>query len=195
MENLLSSHLPNFPLNSTGSVLSEACTAQGFQTYHDLAQYIRALPYGRTSEPENLVSVLTEHRGTCSLKHALLAAIAQELKQPIELTMGIYKMHSGNTPAISHLLQERGIEFIPEAHCYLTYNGERFDFTRATQSITPKERFTHECSLIPSNVAAEKKRKHQEYLQKWLKESGLSLSFQELWQLREVCIAALRDES
>ena len=42
---------------------------------------------------EQFRSVLSAGKGTCSTKHALLAAVASEQNIPVALTLGIYEMH------------------------------------------------------------------------------------------------------
>ena len=72
------------PLESNGAITS-AFLQLGKQDFRSAGQYIQALPYGRNTHPSDLLIVLTEERGTCSTKHALLRrlAIEQEQKGPV----------------------------------------------------------------------------------------------------------------
>jgi hypothetical protein len=89
-------------------------------TWEDLIQHIKYLPYGRNTNSEYFSLVLKEHQGSCSSKHALLKSIALENNfNNIKLILGVFKMNSKNTPKISSILEKHNIEFIPEGHCYL----------------------------------------------------------------------------
>ncbi len=39
-------------------------------------------------------------------------------------------MTERNTPGVGAVLSKHGLAFVPEAHCYLTYEGIRIDVTR-----------------------------------------------------------------
>lgn len=80
--------LPQFELRS-GRELSDLCLQRGLSTFQALAEWVKALSYARPSQP-GLAAVLLEARGTCSTKHALLAAIAAEHGiQGMQLCLGI----------------------------------------------------------------------------------------------------------
>ena len=55
-------------------------------------QQVCELPYGRNSNPDDPLTVLTEQRGTCSTKHALLRRLAIEQRIDLVLMLGIYEM-------------------------------------------------------------------------------------------------------
>jgi hypothetical protein len=87
--------LPGIPLRTAGPLSAEiiACGITDFQT---AGRYLQALPYGRTADRADFRAVLREGKGTCSTKHALLAALAEEQNVPVVLTVGIYAMHDRN---------------------------------------------------------------------------------------------------
>jgi hypothetical protein len=84
---------------------------------------------------------------------------------------------------------------MPEAHCYLAYQGERYDYTGlphlAKESI---EGFFYEESFSWQEVLEKKLSLHQEYIQKQFCAST-AYTFDELWAIREDCIAALSNLS
>jgi hypothetical protein len=51
--------------------------ARGVADFRAAGRYLQHLPYGRTADRADFVAVLREGRGTCSTKHALLAALAR----------------------------------------------------------------------------------------------------------------------
>ncbi len=184
--------LPEAPLNSVGAD-SEAFLRIGCGSFRGAAKYLHELPYGRNADRANFRLVLVEHRGTCSTKHALLAAVALEQKLSLSLTIGIYDMTEANTPGVGRVLAAHGLESIPEAHCYLRYAGRGVDITRS--GVTPQAAIPHirdEWTIEPCQIGAHKVAVHQQYLRGWLRERRhLCLSFEELWSIREACIIAL----
>jgi hypothetical protein len=116
--------LPDFPL-SEHEPLARGFLALGLRSFVDAAGYVWRLPYGRNSDRADFRLVLPEGRGTCSTRHALLAALARAHGQPVQLTLGIYEMHERNTPGVGAVLEREGLSGIPEAHCYLVVNQRR----------------------------------------------------------------------
>src|SRR5262245_37335349 len=99
--------LPEHPLAVAGPE-SEAFLRAGCKTYRSAARTLHALPYGRNSDREDFRLVLIEQRGTCSTKHALLAALALEQQLDVALTIGIYDMSERNTPGVGRVLAAHG---------------------------------------------------------------------------------------
>jgi hypothetical protein len=184
--------LPETPLDASGPH-SEAFLRIGCGSYRSAARHLHELPYGRNSDRGDFRLVLSEQRGTCSTKHALLAAVALEQRLPVFLTVGIYDMSEANTPGVGRVLSAHGLGSIPEAHCHLTHAARRIDITRS--GIAPKLPIAHfheEWSIAPSQIGAHKLALHQQHLRRWLCERpDLSFSFEELWRIREACILAL----
>jgi hypothetical protein len=131
--------------------------------------------------------VLPERRGTCSTKHALLAALALEHDAPVELRLGIYPMDGRNTPGIENVLVRHGLDHIPEAHCYLAYRGRRIDLTGPDADT--KKTFLHEETIDPDRIGAYKVQAHQTFLRTWATNNGIDPD--EAWLAREECIATL----
>ena len=188
--------LPQFPIQASGPVSLLFFTA-GIHNFHDALQYVRTLPYGRTSDQADLPRVIGEGRGTCSNKHALLASLAEEQgfggPRGIQLMLGVYSMTGANTPGSGPILETAGLDYVPEAHCYLQWEGTRYDFTIATATPAHFENALLEEHIIsPLEATTTKKEYHQEFLRQWLKtQPGVSLTFDELWAVREACIEAL----
>jgi hypothetical protein len=141
--------LPNFGLLAGGAGLGAAFLALGRRDYHVAARHIRRLPYGRNSRRSDYGLVLVEGRGTCSTKHALLAALAGEHGRTVELRLGVYEMNADNTPGVGPVLNRYGFDLVPEAHCYLAYRGVHVDLTR-TAAMDPIEDFLYEETIEPS---------------------------------------------
>jgi hypothetical protein len=123
-----------------------------------------------------------------------LAQLAQEQGVAIALTLGIYAMTENNTPGVGPILAQYNLPFLPEAHCYLTYNGRRIDITRS--GVEPAEPITHflyEEPITPEQIGAYKVALHQRFLQEWRTRSEIARQYTvaDLWRIREACIAAL----
>jgi hypothetical protein len=167
--------------------------AIGIPDFRAAGRHLYSLPYGRNTDRANFHLVLSEERGTCSTKHALLAELAREQQLPISLTLGIYAMHDRNTPGVGVILSCYNLPFIPEAHCYLTYEGERIDITRSgTEAAEPIDHFLYEETILPSQIGKYKVDLHKRFLRRWLAEDNTNrYSFEESWAIREECIASL----
>jgi hypothetical protein len=183
--------LPDARFTASGETTSQF-VALGIDGFQSAARFVHQLPYGRNCDRADFRLVLPEHRGTCSTKHALLAALAAEQQLPVHLTLGIYEMSERNTPGVGAVLDKNGIAFVPEAHCYLTYNGIRIDVTRevaaAQESIT---RFLHEETIAPAQIGAYKVAMHQAWMRDWVARAMPDRDWQSVWKIREECIAAL----
>lgn len=138
--------------------------------------------------------VLEEMKGTCSTKHALLKMYANEHHdlKATKLVIGIYKMNGKNTPEIAALLKERGLAFIPEAHCYLIDGQARIDATKRGFNIADfEEDILKEIPIEIEQIGDYKVDMHKDFLKKWLNENNVHLTFDELWAIREKCIDIL----
>jgi hypothetical protein len=86
------------------------------------------------------------------------------------------------------------LPFLPEAHCYLTYRGERIDITRSgVEPTEPITQFLAEETITPEQIGDYKVQWHQYFLREWVaRAAGVAQrSFEETWAIREACIAAL----
>ena len=86
--------LPDRYLAHAGDV-SAAFRERGCNTIRDAALLVWTLPYGRNTDRADYRRVLCKGRGTCSTKHALIAALAVEQAIAIALQLGIYEIDRG----------------------------------------------------------------------------------------------------
>lgn len=175
--------------------LTQDIVESGLVSWDDLVRSVRRFHYGRNANREDVTLVWRERKGTCSSKHAFLKHVASlnDWSQ-VELFMGIYKMNRINTPGVGEVMAKHGIHYIPEAHCYLKVNGEPLDCTSVNadfERIRPD--LLEEQEITPHQVAEYKVNVHKEFLKEWLIQSTLSISFDELWTVREECIKALEN--
>ncbi len=166
----------------------------GITSFKDACDFVAKLPYGRNANREDFGLVLSEGKGTCSSKHALLATLALENGHPeIELIAGIFLMSEETHSKLNGFFTDKSYSTIPECHCYLRFNGERFDFTDTSdglERIAPK--LVREQRIDPNQVSDWKVMIHKHYLQGWLNRNpDLQLTLDELWKDREEAIALL----
>jgi hypothetical protein len=186
--------LPRISLRRAGPV-SAGFDARDVRDFRAAGHYLQALPYGRTTDRADFRAVLREGRGTCSTKHALLATLAAEQDIPVVLTLGIYAMHDRNTPGVGTVLARHNLPSLPEAHCYIVHEGRRIDVTRSGAEATePITELLYEEAIAPAQIGDYKRNRHQHFLKEWAKRGAAAVngrSFEDLWQIREDCIAAL----
>lgn len=180
----------DFSLRGGGPV-ADAVIRRGFASFSVLAEHVRRLPYGRPEGKDDALAPLRAQMGTCSSKHRLLVAVAHDCGHAdIQLMVGMYRMSGRNTPGVGAALAAAGVRWIPEAHCYLEYRGERHDYTGLSSgSTSPFDALFSEEIVSPANLPHDKERLHRTALATWARQNGLS--FADAWALRETCIAAL----
>jgi hypothetical protein len=184
--------MENYKLYSNDN-LTKLAKDNGVNTWNDLKEFVKKLPYGRNENRTNFELVLSEKKGTCSSKHALLKKIADNNKIPnIELVMGIYKMNDLNTPKIGDELTKNLIEYIPEAHCYLKIKNQHIDLTSTNSEFKKIQKFIiHEKIIEPEQVGEFKVKYHKNFIKKWINDNNIKKSFEEVWETRENCIKNL----
>ena len=175
--------------------LTELAKSEGIETWNELTEFIKNLPYGRNKNRTDFGLVLSEKKGTCSSKHALLKSIADLNNVPnIDLVIGIYRMTELNTPKIGKELTKNLIGFIPEAHCYLKINGKRTDLTTKKSEFKKIEKdIIEETEIRPEQVSEFKVDYHKKFIESWLKETESEFEFDRIWQIREKCITNLTE--
>ena len=55
--------------------LTKLVKSKGIESWNELTEFIKILPYGRNKNRTDFGLVLSEQKGTCSSKHALLKLV------------------------------------------------------------------------------------------------------------------------
>lgn len=173
--------------------ISQKAIDLGLSSFEELLHFVRHLPYGRTSDRTNPIQVLTELKGTCSSKHALVKMIAHEQGfHDVHLYLGIYKMNRQNTPGIGNTLLENRLSYIPEAHCYLEIDKKRFDLTDANSDFERvRKDILDEQEIQPEQIGEYKVKYHKRFLKDWIQQTRVPFKPKQVWAIREACIRKL----
>lgn len=183
----------NFTIESEGK-FSSLFRELEINSFHEACKFVQALKYGRISDRSDFSFVLSEQKGTCSSKHALLTELALENgMDELELICGIYLMNAETNPKIAPILEKYNLLQIPECHVYFRYKNERFDFTGLGFDIKKVEPFiVREQRMEPKQSIEWKVKIHQNYIESWLKrKSDISYDFEQIWAIREEIISFL----
>jgi len=188
-------NLPDFDIEQNGEI-SRVFLSRNILTFHQAIEFIRNLNYGRNLNKGDLKTVFTDNKGTCSTKHAVLKQLAHENHfDDINLMLGVFKMNAKNTPKVAETLTEYNLKYIPEAHNYLKYKLEIFDFTKPNvSSFDFVNDLFFETEIQPNEIAGRKVQIHRGFLVNWLNEnSDIEYSLDEIWRIREQCIQNLSE--
>ncbi len=176
---------------ASSSDISKAFTDRGIDTFSEACTFVRQLKYGRNADKDNLLSVFSDNCGTCSTKHALLNQLALDNGYTdFKLMIGLYKMHAINTPKIGTILRDCGLDYLPEAHCYLRWDSMLMDLTMNTsESINFQDDVLEEIEISPNQINAFKVQYHKDFLKDWLSQHPhIHYSLEELWWIRyKIC--------
>ena len=147
------------------------------------AGLVQGLPYGRNHRRDDPALVLMEGRGTGSSKHACLATLGLELGVDLGLTLGICRMSASTDPSVGPILAAAGVDWMPQAHCYLRVGEHRVDLTGGLPERTVE--LLHEEPIQPDQTADYKDDLHRRFIAARAAELGCDA--EALWALREAC--------
>ena len=185
--------LPDFKIEPKGNI-ADVFLKHHITSFHQAIDYVQNLEYGRNSNKDDLATIFTDKKATCSTKHALLKqlCISHEVHE-VKLFVGIFKMSAVNTPLVGETLLSNQLSYIPEAHTYLKYMGHYYDFTTKNSSSNDfVDDLLFEAEIQPNEINRDKIQLHQDYLAKWLdNNTSVKLSLDEIWSIREQCIINL----
>ncbi|MFD2909510.1 hypothetical protein ACFSX9_12290 [Flavobacterium ardleyense] len=188
--------LPDFEIKQNGEI-SKEFLSQNIYTFKDATVFIKKMKYGRNENKSDLKTIFSDNCGTCSTKHSILKKLADENNySEIKLILGIFKMNSLNTYEIRETLKINRLEYIPEAHNYLKYKNEIYDFTKTDSKPSDFENeLLEEIEILPNQITTYKVDYHKAYLEKWLNENRkIEFTLNDIWKVREECIKNLTEE-
>ncbi len=183
----------DFEIESKSGAVSESFIAIGINTFQQASKWVSDLDYRRNQNKDNKLVLFEEQCGTCSTKHAILKRLADENRNnSLRLILGIFTMNSKNTPSIKNVLNKYDLKYIPEAHNYLRNHNHILDFTGIGVNETKFELdLLEEIDISPDQITDFKVQYHKDYLSHWIEINKIPYTLDELWEIREECIAAL----
>jgi len=120
--------LPDVALRPGGAI-ADKFLQRDLRTFHAAYRWTQNLPYGANSNNEDSLILFAEERGTCTTKHGAIARLAAEHGLPIDKNLGFYRLNDDIVTGVNGILAAYGLEFIPQIHCFLAYEGYRVDLT------------------------------------------------------------------
>jgi len=124
---------PDKPLSDSG-VISKKFISLEIHTFIEACRYVHTLPYGYNSDPDDLMILFKENKGTCTTKHAVIATLAAELNLPIRKYIGIYAMTEEIVTGTKKILKKYGLSYVPMIHCFLVYGEYRVDLSEGNEN-------------------------------------------------------------
>lgn len=180
---------PDSPISGSG-VISQKFSGLNINTFLDACRYVHELPYGYSSDKDDLMILFKDNMGTCTSKHAVIGTLAAELDIPIAKNIGIYRMTAEIVTGTDTILGKYKLPYVPMVHCFLVYDIYRVDLTEGNRNgkNCAIDEFLYTEKVIP-NIPA-----RDEYLlyRKALKDRILTL--EELRRIDMKCILHAREE-
>lgn len=184
---------PDFEIVGKNGIVSKSFNNLKVKSFVEACKWVDKLDYRRNNDKNNKLVLFEELCGTCSTKHAVLKRLADENgNNYLKLVLGIFKMNSDNTPVITNLLNKFNLKYIPEAHNYLRNNNHMLDFTGIGVNVDEFELdLLEEIEISPDKITDFQVQYHKDYLSRWIEINKIPYILDELWEIREECIATL----
>jgi len=136
--------LPDAPLASVGPV-SRRFLSLGVATFRDACRLVQGMPYGLNRDKGDPFTLFREGQGTCTTKHAAVAALAAELGLAVHRVSAVYPMTERLVTGTAAIGARHGLPYVPMIHCFLVHGPWRVDLTEGNRKGKngPIETFLH----------------------------------------------------
>ena len=125
--------LPDKEITASG-VVAKTFIDLGIHSFSEACRYVHALPYGYNSDRDEPMIMFTEKMGSCTTKHAVIAALAAEMGLPVTKMIGLYPMTEEIVTGTDRILETHGLPYVPMVHCFLTSGDTRVDLTEGNRN-------------------------------------------------------------
>lgn len=177
-------HVPDFRL-SNDSPAARAFVRRGVGDFSGAVRIIGGLPGSHGSwHADDPRRVLPEGRGSRAAKHALLATLAMEHRVPLQLVLGIYEIDAGNTPSAAGVLRGARLGAVPDADCFLSYDGRDLDLT--CEAGAPP--LVHREPIAPAEIGSYRIAVYHRFLWEWTRARGWEMGA--ALEVRRRCVEA-----
>ena len=120
--------LPDAEIKPVGDI-SKKFIELGIKSFKDACMYVHDSNYGYNSNYDDKMIFFKENMGSCTMKHATIAGLAEELNIPLFKYIGVYKFTEDITTGAGEITKKYDIPYVPMVHCFLAYDDYRFDLT------------------------------------------------------------------
>ena len=137
-------YLPDAIIIPSGK-MSKKFLELGIKSFKEACEYIHNVEYGYNTNYNDDMILFKENKGTCTTKHAVIAALAEELNIPLFKYVGVYKFTEDISKGAEEILKKYQLPYAPMVHCFLVYDKYRFDLTEGNNNGKKKdlEEFIH----------------------------------------------------
>ncbi len=125
--------LPDKEISNSGEI-SKKFLELGIKSFKEACYFVHDFEYGYNLNYDDKMILFKEKKGTCTTKHAVIAALADELDIPVFKYVGIYKMTEQITNGVNNILKKYNLPYTPMIHCFLVYKDYRFDLTEGNNN-------------------------------------------------------------
>jgi len=125
--------LPDAEIKPVGEI-SKRFIELGIKTFKEACIYVHNSKYGYNSNYDDKMIFFKEKMASCTMKHATIAGLAEELEIPLYKYIGVYKFTEEITTGVDKITQKYNIPYVPMVHCFLVYNDYRFDLTEGNDN-------------------------------------------------------------
>ena len=141
---------PDANIAGSGPV-SQQFLRLGETRFHGACRWVHELPYGYNSDRDDFMTLFRENKGSCTTKHAVIAALAAELGLPVAKQIGIYAMTEDLVTGTGPILAKYELPYVPMVHCFLAHWDLRVDLTAGNHNgkNRPVEDFLFTCPVAP----------------------------------------------
>jgi len=182
--------LPNVDIHAKGTI-SEHFLEREIKTFCAACSWVQELPYGANSNSEDSLILFEENCGTCTTKHGAIARLAQELGLDVYKNLGFYRFNDETVTGVDAIIQPYGLSFIPQIHCFLTYNLFRIDLTQGNCNGKNKtiEDYDFVVRVVPDLTREEEKQYYVSYLNRYfaIEPNFVAVGISTLLDLLDAC--------
>jgi len=121
-------NLPDTEIKPVGDI-SKKFIELGIKSFKEACIYVHDSKYGYNSNYDDKLIFFKENMGSCTMKHAVIAGLAEELRIPLYKYVGVYKFTEEITTGAGQILKKYNVPYTPMVHCFLVYKDYQFDLT------------------------------------------------------------------
>ena len=146
--------LPNKVIAVAGP-MSDRFLSLGIDSFRGACRFVHELPYGYNSDRDDPMILFKEEFGSCTTKHAVIAALAAELDLPVTKVVGIYAMTEDIVAGAGRILAKYELPYVPLLHCFLVHGAHRVDLTEGNNNGKKRsiETFLYTQQVVPHITA------------------------------------------